>query len=79
MYGMLGVMAELQRALILANTRDGLAAARARGRVGGRKRKLTPLMPSRRGGSWLVGGAVTAARRQIWSQHPQRRSSSGTS
>jgi DNA invertase Pin-like site-specific DNA recombinase len=41
MFGMLGVMAELQRELILANTRDGLAAARARGRVGGRRPKLT--------------------------------------
>ncbi|MEU7066873.1 recombinase family protein [Streptomyces sp. NPDC046161] len=41
MFGMLGVMAELQRELILANTRDGLAAARARGRVGGRRPKLS--------------------------------------
>jgi DNA invertase Pin-like site-specific DNA recombinase len=41
MFGMLGVMAELQRELILANTTDGLAAARARGRVGGRRPKLT--------------------------------------
>jgi len=42
MFGMLSVLAELQRELIVANTRDGLAAARARGRVGGRKPKLTP-------------------------------------
>ncbi len=42
MFGMIGVMAEFQRELIIANTRDGLAAARARGRVGGRKPKLTP-------------------------------------
>jgi DNA invertase Pin-like site-specific DNA recombinase len=41
MYGMLSVLAELQRELIIANTRDGLAAARARGRVGGRRPKLT--------------------------------------
>ena len=41
MFGMLSVLAELQRELIAANTRDGLAAARARGRVGGRKPKLT--------------------------------------
>jgi len=31
-----------QHELIIANTRDGLAAARARGRVGGRRPKLTP-------------------------------------
>jgi DNA invertase Pin-like site-specific DNA recombinase len=42
MFGMLSVLAELQRELIAANTRDGLAAARARGRVGGRRPRLTP-------------------------------------
>jgi DNA invertase Pin-like site-specific DNA recombinase len=41
MFGMLSVLAELQRDLIVANTRDGLAAARARGRSGGRRPKLT--------------------------------------
>jgi DNA invertase Pin-like site-specific DNA recombinase len=38
MFGMLSVLAELQRELIVANTNDGLASARARGRVGGRRR-----------------------------------------
>ena len=42
MFGMLSVLAELQRELTVANTNDGLAAARARGRVGGRRPKLTP-------------------------------------
>lgn len=42
MFGMLSVLAELQRELIAANTRDGLAAARARGRKGGRRPTLTP-------------------------------------
>ncbi|MFF3404532.1 hypothetical protein ACFYW6_39940 [Streptomyces sp. NPDC002659] len=32
---MLSALAELQRELIVANTNDGLASARARGRVGG--------------------------------------------
>ena len=40
MFGMLSVLAELQRELIVANTRDGLAAARARGRKGGWRSKL---------------------------------------
>lgn len=40
-FGMLAVLAELQRELIVSNTNDGLAAARARGRVGGRRPKLT--------------------------------------
>ncbi|AWK73759.1 DNA invertase [Rhodococcus oxybenzonivorans] len=42
MLGMLSVLAELQRELIVAETRDGLAAARARGRKGGRPSKLSP-------------------------------------
>ena len=41
MFGMLSVLAEFQRELIVANTRDGLAAARSRGRKGGRPAKLT--------------------------------------
>lgn len=41
MFGMLSVLAEFQRELIVANTRDGLAAARARGRLGGRRPKLS--------------------------------------
>jgi DNA invertase Pin-like site-specific DNA recombinase len=40
MFGMLSVLAEPQRELIIANTRDGLAAARARGRTGGRRPRL---------------------------------------
>lgn len=42
MFGMLSVLAELQRELTVANTKDGLAAARARGRTGGRRPKLSP-------------------------------------
>jgi DNA invertase Pin-like site-specific DNA recombinase len=41
MFGMLSVLAEFQRELIVANTRDGLASARARGRTGGRRPRLT--------------------------------------
>ncbi|MFD5475485.1 recombinase family protein [Streptomyces sp. NPDC127105] len=42
MFGMLPVLAELQRELIVANTMDGLASERARGRVGGRRPRLSP-------------------------------------
>jgi DNA invertase Pin-like site-specific DNA recombinase len=42
MFGMLSVLAELQRELIVATTNDGRSSARARGRVGGRRPKLTP-------------------------------------
>ncbi|MFE9386251.1 recombinase family protein [Streptomyces sp. NPDC007025] len=41
MFGMLSVLAGLQRELIVANTDDGLASALARSRVGGRRPKLT--------------------------------------
>ncbi len=37
-----GALAEFERALIRERTNAGLAAARARGRVGGRPRRLTP-------------------------------------
>lgn len=49
MFGMLSVLAELQRELIVANTRDGLAAARARGRNGGRRPE------THRGGRAAIG------------------------
>jgi len=38
----LGAIAEFERNLILERTMAGLAAARARGRTGGRPRKITP-------------------------------------
>jgi DNA invertase Pin-like site-specific DNA recombinase len=37
-----GALDEFQRELIVEGTREGLAAARARGRTGGRKPKLSP-------------------------------------
>ena len=40
-YRMLAAVAEFQKDLIQANTREGLAAARGRGRTGGRKPKLS--------------------------------------
>ncbi|MEU1497235.1 recombinase family protein [Streptomyces sp. NPDC005732] len=41
-FQILGAIAEFERALIVERTNDGLAAARARGRVGGRKQALKP-------------------------------------
>lgn len=40
-FGVLGAIGEFQRELVAEGTRAGLAAARARGRVGGRPRKLS--------------------------------------
>ena len=41
-FHILGAIDEFQRELIVEGTREGLESARARGRVGGRKRKLSP-------------------------------------
>ena len=41
-FHILGAIDEFQRELIVEGTIEGLAAARARGRLGGRKPKLTP-------------------------------------
>jgi DNA invertase Pin-like site-specific DNA recombinase len=42
LFVILGAVAQFERDLIRERTRDGLAAARARGRKGGRKVKLSP-------------------------------------
>jgi DNA invertase Pin-like site-specific DNA recombinase len=41
-FHMLAAIAEFEHDLIVERTQDGLAAARARGRKGGRKSKMTP-------------------------------------
>ena len=41
-FGIFAALAEFERELIVERTRAGLTAARARGRIGGRPRKMTP-------------------------------------
>ena len=43
MMQMVGAFAEFERAMIGERTRAGLSAARAEGRIGGRRRKLNPV------------------------------------
>jgi DNA invertase Pin-like site-specific DNA recombinase len=46
-FGMFAVMADYEAALVRERTQAGLAAARARGRHGGRKPKMTPALIAR--------------------------------
>jgi len=41
-FHVMGALAEMERELIMERTRAGLAAARDKGRIGGRRRKMTP-------------------------------------
>lgn len=41
-FHMMSALAQMERELIVERTRSGLKAARARGKLGGRKRKMTP-------------------------------------
>ena len=57
---MLSVLAEFQRELISANTRDGLAAAPARGRRGGRPASLSPAQAAHARGLYATGQHTVA-------------------
>ena len=61
-FHIMGALAEMERELIVERTRAGLDAARAQGRIGGRRPKLTP---DEMGLGWPVdcGRRVPAARR----------------
>ncbi len=50
----MGALAEMERELIVERTRAGLAAARAEGRIGGRRPKLTKQQ-------WEQAGRLIAA------------------
>ncbi|MFW0767210.1 recombinase family protein [Trabulsiella odontotermitis] len=53
-FHVMGALAEMERELIIERTRAGLAAARAEGRIGGRRPKLTPEQ-------WAQAGRLIAA------------------
>lgn len=53
-FHIMGALAEMERELIIERTRAGLDAARAQGRVGGRRPKLTP-------DEWAQAGRLIAA------------------
>jgi len=53
-FHVMGALAEMERELIVERTRAGLTAARAEGRIGGRRPKLTD-------GQWAQIGRMIAA------------------
>lgn len=57
---MFAALAEFERDLIRERTHAGLAAARARGRVGGRKPALTPAKAKAAKGLYDAGGTTVA-------------------
>jgi DNA invertase Pin-like site-specific DNA recombinase len=67
-FHILGAIAEFEHALISERTMDGLAAARARGRTGGQKPKLTRARPA------SPSSCMTRAVRTASAATPWRRS-----
>ncbi|MEG9077812.1 recombinase family protein, partial [Escherichia coli] len=53
-FHVMGALAEMERELIVERTKAGLEAARAQGRIGGRRPKLTPEQ-------WAQAGRLIAA------------------
>ncbi|ECE1108277.1 recombinase family protein [Salmonella enterica] len=60
-FHVMGALAEMERELIVERTRAGLAVARKKGRIGGRRQKLTPEQWEQ-AGRLLVNGT---SRRQV--------------
>jgi DNA invertase Pin-like site-specific DNA recombinase len=59
-FHLLGALDEFQRELIVEGTREGLAAARARGRTGGRKPSLAPAQVKHARKLYAEGGHTVA-------------------
>lgn len=60
LFHILAAIDEWQRELIVEGTHEGLAAARARGRVGGRKPKLTAAQTAHARELYAAGGHTVA-------------------
>jgi DNA invertase Pin-like site-specific DNA recombinase len=64
-FAVFGALAEFERDLICERTHAGLAAARARGRVGGRKPALTPTKAKAARNLYDAGGTTVAEIAQV--------------
>lgn len=64
-FHLLAALDEFQREIIVENTNEGLAAARARGRTGGRKPKLTDKQVKHARDLYAAGGHTVAGIAQL--------------
>jgi DNA invertase Pin-like site-specific DNA recombinase len=67
MMNMVGTFAEFERAMIRERTNAGLAAARAEGRVGGRRKKLSPIQRADIAENVLSGRKTAAQMARLYS------------
>lgn len=67
---MLGSFAEFEREMLRERTRAGLAAARAQGRIGGRRPKLTPDQQAEAIAMVTSGRKTAAAVARLFGVHP---------
>src|SRR5215213_8175367 len=81
-FGIFAALAEFERGVVIERTRAGLAAARARGRQGGRPYKMTPAklrlaMPPwaspRPGSASCAGSSASRGRDPLSARQPARR------
>lgn len=70
MMQMLGVFAEFERAMIRERTRAGLESARARGRRGGRRSKLSPAQRAEIVAMVATGRKTAAEAARLFGVHP---------
>jgi DNA invertase Pin-like site-specific DNA recombinase len=75
-FQILGAIAEFEHTLMSERTTDGLAAARARGRTGGQKPKLTPARPASPS-RCTTRRAQTASAATPWRRSPPNSASPG--
>ena len=72
MIQMVGSFAEFERAMIRERTSAGLEAARAEGRVGGRRKKLDPVKRREIAESVLSGRKAGAEMARLYNQRADR-------
>lgn len=69
-FTMIAAFSEFEREIMRARTMDGLAAARARGRVGGRKPKMNPAKINTAQSMWEKGISITEISQAIGVSRP---------